>query len=195
MTNQHTLQFRASDMLHACIVKCMAHTHRQSKLHDKWSICGECHNISSVSCQACSVTGLVSTQSVCTLCCLQVYSVQDSSLCLTGTAEIPLGAIYMDHILNEDQLPIKMAGFGHCFRTEAGAGGKVIICCHCHSNGRTKVAVSRCVLKATMRIAQHASCPQLKPLQDFDTLYMAAIFEHVWRIAKGCSVCCPERST
>ena len=55
--------------------------------------------------------------------CLQVYSVQDSLLCLTGTAEIPLGAIYMDQILNEDQLPIKMAGFGHCFRTEAGAGG------------------------------------------------------------------------
>ena len=31
----------------------------------------------------------------------------------------------MDHILNEDQLPIKMAGFGHCFRTEAGAGGEL----------------------------------------------------------------------
>lgn len=50
---------------------------------------------------------------------------QDSPLCLTGTAEVPLGAIYMDQILNEDQLPIKMAGFGHCFRTEAGAGGAV----------------------------------------------------------------------
>ena len=54
----------------------------------------------------------------------QVYSVQDSPLCLTGTAEVPLGAIYMDQILSEEQLPIKMAGFGHCFRTEAGAGGK-----------------------------------------------------------------------
>ncbi|KAA6417157.1 MAG: seryl-tRNA synthetase, partial [Trebouxia sp. A1-2] len=54
---------------------------------------------------------------------LQVYSVQDSPLCLTGTAEVPLGAIYMDQILAEEQLPIKMAGFGHCFRTEAGAGG------------------------------------------------------------------------
>ncbi|KAL3141627.1 hypothetical protein ABBQ32_004864 [Trebouxia sp. C0010 RCD-2024] len=53
----------------------------------------------------------------------QVYSVQDSPLCLTGTAEIPLGAVYMDQILSEDELPIKMAGFGHCFRTEAGAGG------------------------------------------------------------------------
>ena len=56
--------------------------------------------------------------------CLQVYSVQDSPLCLTGTAEVPLGAMYMDQILAEEQLPIKMAGFGHCFRTEAGAGGE-----------------------------------------------------------------------
>lgn len=54
---------------------------------------------------------------------LQVYSVRDSLLCLTGTAEVPLGAMYMDQILPEDQLPIKLAGFGHCFRTEAGAGG------------------------------------------------------------------------
>lgn len=55
---------------------------------------------------------------------MQVYSVKDSPLCLTGTAEVPLGAIYMDQILSEEQLPIKMAGFGHCFRTEAGAGGE-----------------------------------------------------------------------
>lgn len=54
---------------------------------------------------------------------VQVYSVKDSPLCLTGTAEVPLGAMYMDQILAEQQLPIKLAGFGHCFRTEAGAGG------------------------------------------------------------------------
>ena len=58
-----------------------------------------------------------------TKCWLQVYSVQDTQLCLTGTAEVPLGAVYMDQILSEEQLPIKLAGFGHCFRTEAGAGG------------------------------------------------------------------------
>lgn len=29
----------------------------------------------------------------------------------------------MDKIVEEKQLPIKMAAFGHCFRTEAGAGG------------------------------------------------------------------------
>jgi seryl-tRNA synthetase len=54
----------------------------------------------------------------------QVYSVRDSSLCLTGTAEVPLGGIYMDQILSESQLPIRMVAYGHCFRTEAGAAGQ-----------------------------------------------------------------------
>ena len=53
----------------------------------------------------------------------QVYSVQDSDLCLAGTAEIPLGGYFMDQILPEDQLPMRLAAFGHCFRTEAGAAG------------------------------------------------------------------------
>lgn len=53
----------------------------------------------------------------------QIYSVKDSNLCLTGTAEIPLGGIHMDSILEEQQLPVKMVGYGHCFRTEAGAAG------------------------------------------------------------------------
>ena len=58
-----------------------------------------------------------------TLCSFQVYSVQDSPLCLTGTAEVPLAGMYMDQIIPEDRLPIKLAGIGHCFRTEAGAAG------------------------------------------------------------------------
>jgi hypothetical protein len=32
---------------------------------------------------------------------LQVYSVKDSNLCLTGTAEVPLAGVYMDKVLNE----------------------------------------------------------------------------------------------
>ncbi len=63
-----------------------------------------------------------------------MYSVQDSALCLTGTAEVPLGAMYMDQILSEEQLPIKMAGFGHCFRTEAGAGGDMTSSIGCVSS-------------------------------------------------------------
>ncbi|KAK9843369.1 hypothetical protein WJX74_011088 [Apatococcus lobatus] len=53
----------------------------------------------------------------------QVYSVENSPLCLTGTAEVPLAGIHADKILAEEQLPIRMAAFGHCFRTEAGSGG------------------------------------------------------------------------
>lgn len=29
----------------------------------------------------------------------------------------------MDQVLDESVLPVKMVAFGHCFRTEAGAGG------------------------------------------------------------------------
>jgi seryl-tRNA synthetase len=53
----------------------------------------------------------------------QTYSVEGSDLCLTGTAEVPLGGFYMDRIIEEKDLPIRMVGFGRCFRTEAGAGG------------------------------------------------------------------------
>ena len=53
----------------------------------------------------------------------QVYAVEGSELCLTGTAEIPLGAVYADEVLPMTALPVRMAAFGHCFRTEAGAAG------------------------------------------------------------------------
>ena len=48
---------------------------------------------------------------------------RDSPLCLTGTAEVPLAAVAMDCVLSEAELPLRLAGFGHCFRTEAGAAG------------------------------------------------------------------------
>ena len=54
----------------------------------------------------------------------QVYSVADSDLCLVGTAEITLGGMLADTILEEDQLPILLAGLSHCFRTEAGSAGQ-----------------------------------------------------------------------
>ncbi|MBM4382216.1 MAG: serine--tRNA ligase [Deltaproteobacteria bacterium] len=54
----------------------------------------------------------------------QIYSVANSDLCLVGTAEITLGGLYADTILEEEQLPVKMAGISHCFRTEAGAAGR-----------------------------------------------------------------------
>ncbi len=53
-----------------------------------------------------------------------VYSVQDTNLCLIATSEITLGGLYSDTIIAENELPVKMAGFSHCFRREAGAAGK-----------------------------------------------------------------------
>ncbi len=53
----------------------------------------------------------------------QVYRIDGGSVCLTGTAEVPLGGVYMDEVLDEAQLPIKMTAYGRCFRTEAGAAG------------------------------------------------------------------------
>ena len=54
----------------------------------------------------------------------QVYSVENTDLCLIGTAEITLGGLHADEILDASRLPIKYVGLSHCFRTEAGAGGR-----------------------------------------------------------------------
>jgi seryl-tRNA synthetase len=54
----------------------------------------------------------------------QIYSVENSDLSLVGTAEITLGGMYSKQTLTEEQLPIKLCGISHCFRTEAGAHGK-----------------------------------------------------------------------
>ena len=54
----------------------------------------------------------------------QIYSIADSDLCLIGTAEIPLGGLFAGEILDEDVLPVKLAGVSHCFRTEAGSHGR-----------------------------------------------------------------------
>jgi len=54
----------------------------------------------------------------------QIYSIVDHDLCLVGTAEITLGGLYADALLDEAELPIKLAGLSHCFRTEAGSYGR-----------------------------------------------------------------------
>lgn len=53
----------------------------------------------------------------------QVYRVEGSDLTLSGTAEIPLAGLYMNQILSEEQLPIKMVAYNHCFRPEVGGYG------------------------------------------------------------------------
>jgi seryl-tRNA synthetase len=54
----------------------------------------------------------------------QVYSVEQSDLCLIGTAEITLGGMHADEIFDETHLPLRYVGLSHCFRTEAGAAGR-----------------------------------------------------------------------
>ena len=54
----------------------------------------------------------------------QIYSIEKTDLSLVATAEITLGALYAGQTLDEEQLPIKICGISHCFRTEAGAHGR-----------------------------------------------------------------------
>ncbi|MBX6311531.1 MAG: serine--tRNA ligase [Isosphaeraceae bacterium] len=54
----------------------------------------------------------------------QIYSIEGTELSLVGTAEITLGGLHADEVLDESQLPIKYVGLSHCFRTEAGAAGR-----------------------------------------------------------------------
>lgn len=54
----------------------------------------------------------------------QIYSVENSGLSLVATAEITLGGLYAGQTLDAEQLPIKLCGVSHCYRTEAGAHGR-----------------------------------------------------------------------
>ena len=54
----------------------------------------------------------------------QVYSIENSDLSLVGTAEITLGGLYAEQTVESEQLPVKLCGLSHCFRTEAGAHGR-----------------------------------------------------------------------
>ena len=54
----------------------------------------------------------------------EFYQIADSDLCLIATAEITIGGMHKDDLLDEARLPLKYAGLSHCFRTEAGAAGR-----------------------------------------------------------------------
>jgi seryl-tRNA synthetase len=54
----------------------------------------------------------------------QVYNIENSDLCLIGTAEITMGGLHMNEILREEDLPKKYVAVSHCFRTEAGSYSK-----------------------------------------------------------------------
>lgn len=54
----------------------------------------------------------------------QIYNIENSDLCLIGTAEITMGGLHQNEILAKDSLPRKYAAVSHCFRTEAGSYSK-----------------------------------------------------------------------
>jgi seryl-tRNA synthetase len=54
----------------------------------------------------------------------QIYSIEETDLSLIGTAEITLGGLYSGKVLSDEDLPLKLCGISHCYRTEAGAAGR-----------------------------------------------------------------------
>lgn len=55
----------------------------------------------------------------------QVYSIKNTDLSLIGTAEITIGGFHGNETLDLSKRPKKYAALSHCFRTEAGAYGRV----------------------------------------------------------------------
>ncbi|MCP4885804.1 MAG: serine--tRNA ligase [Rubripirellula sp.] len=54
----------------------------------------------------------------------QIYSVENTDLNLVGTAEITLGGMLAGQTITDAELPMRLCGLSHCFRTEAGAAGR-----------------------------------------------------------------------
>lgn len=55
----------------------------------------------------------------------QAYRCDDrDDLCLVGTAEVPVTALYQDEILDLEKLPLKFVAQSTCYRREAGTYGK-----------------------------------------------------------------------
>jgi seryl-tRNA synthetase len=53
-----------------------------------------------------------------------IYRVADTDLSLVATAEITVGGLHSAETLEVSRLPLKYVAQSHCFRTEAGAGGR-----------------------------------------------------------------------
>jgi len=53
-----------------------------------------------------------------------MYGIEDNTLFLAPTAEVPVTNLYRDTLLKEDDLPVKLTAFTPCFRREAGSAGR-----------------------------------------------------------------------
>ena len=54
----------------------------------------------------------------------QIYSVENTDLSLVATAEITLGGLLAGKTVDAEEMPLRLCGISHCFRTEAGAAGR-----------------------------------------------------------------------
>ncbi len=54
----------------------------------------------------------------------QLYKIEAEDFFIVATAEHPLAALYMDEVIEQKDLPIKLVGFSTNFRKEVGAHGK-----------------------------------------------------------------------
>jgi seryl-tRNA synthetase len=63
-------------------------------------------------------TGFLPTDAV------NIYMTREDDLYLVGTSEVPLAAFHLGEIVEDEDLPIRYAGYSSCFRREAGSYGK-----------------------------------------------------------------------
>ena len=54
----------------------------------------------------------------------EYYRIERDDLYMIGTSEVAIAAMHGDEILQEEELPLRYAGFSSCFRREAGSYGK-----------------------------------------------------------------------
>ena len=53
-----------------------------------------------------------------------MYGIEDNTLFLAPTAEVPVTNLYRDTLLKEEELPVKLTAYTPCFRREAGSAGR-----------------------------------------------------------------------
>jgi len=68
--------------------------------------------------EAMYATGFLPTDEV------NIYRIDSDDLYLTGTSEVALAGLHLGEIIEEDDLPIRYAGYSTCFRREAGSAGR-----------------------------------------------------------------------
>ncbi len=52
------------------------------------------------------------------------YKIEGENMYLIATSEHPMGAMFMNEVINKEELPIKLCGLSPCFRKEIGTHGK-----------------------------------------------------------------------